>query len=183
MVLPMNRARTLIDTLKMAPHPERGHYARTYQAALTVDAPATGGLPHGAPRPASTAIYFLLAAEDAGATYLHRLKSDELFHLYEGGPLEVLLLPGDSAGAAPHIFTLGLDLAAGQRPQLVVPAGTWFGAELAPGASHCLWGCTVAPGFDFADFQLAEGPELAQRFPEFAERIRRMTRPTSPSSP
>jgi predicted cupin superfamily sugar epimerase len=162
----MNRARQLIDTLGLQPHPERGHYARTYQAALTLPA-------HGGVRAVSTAIYFLLTAEQ-DATYLHRLKSDELFHYYEGGPLEVLLLPPEPAGA--RLFTLGLDLAAGQRPQLVIPAGTWFGAALSPCATHCLWGCTVAPGFDFADFELAQGPELGQRFPTFADHIRRMSR-------
>ena len=70
----------------LAPHPERGYYVETYRAALTVE-----GLPHGAPRAASTAIYFLVTREQP-TTYLHRLRSDELFHLYEGGPLDVLLL-------------------------------------------------------------------------------------------
>ena len=107
-------------------------------------------------------------------TYLHRLKSDELFHLYEGGPLDVLLL--GPTGAA-EVRRLGLDIAAGARPQLVIPAGTWFAVELAAESSHCLFGCTVAPGFDFADFELAQGPELAARHPEHAARIARMSRP------
>jgi predicted cupin superfamily sugar epimerase len=164
----VDRVQQLIDTLGLSPHPERGHYAVTYRSKLTLD-----GLPHGAPRPASTAIYFLLAAAQ-GATYLHRLKSDELFHLYEGGPLDVLILPPGSGG---RIERLGLDLAAGQRPQLVIPAGTWFAAELPAGVGHCLWGCTVAPGFDFADFELGAGPELAAQYPAFAARIGRMLRP------
>jgi len=163
----MTRARELIETLGLVPHPERGHYVETYRAPLTVG----GDLPHGGPRAASTAIYFLLDDAD-GATFLHRLRSDELFHLYEGGPLDVLLLSADDA----RVVRLGRDLAAGERPQLVIPAGTWFGTELAPGVACCLWGCTVAPGFDFADFELAEGPELAARFPAHAARIGRMTR-------
>lgn len=164
----MTRAQELIDRLGLQPHPERGYYAETYRAPLTV-----GGLPHGAPRAASTAIYFLIARE-APSTYLHRLRSDEIFHFYEGGPLDVLLLgPGDAA----EVRRLGTDLAAGQRPQIVIPAGTWFAAELADGAAHCLFGCTVAPGFDFADFELAAGPELAARYPAQAARIARMTRP------
>jgi len=163
------RAQELIARLGLQPHPERGSYVETYRAGLTVD-----GLPHGAPRAASTAIYFLIA-RDAPSTYLHRLKSDEIFHFYEGGPLEVLLLgPGEQA----EVRQLGTDLAAGQRPQIVIPAGTWFAAELADGASHCLFGCTVAPGFDFADFELAAGPELAARYPAHAARIARMTRPS-----
>ena len=72
---------------------------------------------------------------------------------------------------------LGLDVAAGERPQLVIPAGTWFAVELADEASHCLFGCTVAPGFDFADFELGAGPELAARYPEHSARIARMRRP------
>src|SRR6476660_5268455 len=164
----MDRARELIDRLGLTPHPERGYYVETYRAALTLD-----GLPHGAPRAASTAIYFLVTGAQP-TTYLHRLKSDELFHLYEGGPLDVLLL--GPTGAA-EVRRLGLDIAAGARPQLVIPAGTWFAVELAPGSSHCLFGCTVAPGFDFADFELAQGPELAARHPEHAARIARMSRP------
>jgi len=167
------RPRELAERLGLAPHPERGWYAETYRAPLVL-----GGLPHGAPRAASTAIYFLLTA-DQPASYLHRLKSDELFHLYEGGPLDVLLL-GDGGA---RVARLGTNLAAGERPQIVLPAGTWFGTELPPGVSHVLFGCTVAPGFDFADFELAKGPELAARFPEHAARIARMTRPGERPTP
>src|SRR5438093_13590915 len=99
----MDRARELIDRLGLSPHPERRYYVETYRAALTLD-----GLPHGAPRAASTAIYFLVTREQP-TTYLHRLRSDELFHLYEGGPLDVLLL-GSGSGV---VRRLGLDVAAG----------------------------------------------------------------------
>jgi uncharacterized protein len=167
MVIDMDRAQELIDRLGMAPHPERGFYVETYRAPLMV-----GGLPHPGPRAASTAIYFLVTRA-APSTYLHRLRSDELFHLYEGGPLEVLLLAPDGTA---EVRRLGLDVGAGERPQLVIPSGTWFGVELAAGVPHCLFGCTVAPGFDFADFELAAGPELASRTPEHAARIARMTR-------
>ena len=145
----MDRAQELIERLGLVPHPERGFYVETYRAPLAVD-----GLPHGGARAASTAIYFLVTRAQP-TTYLHRLKSDELFHLYEGGPLDVLLLGATGAG---EVRRLGLDVAAGERPQLVIPAGTWFAVELAAEASHCLFGCTVAPGFDFADFELAAGP-------------------------
>jgi predicted cupin superfamily sugar epimerase len=114
-----------------------------------------------------------MVTEEQRATYLHRLRSDELFHLYEGGPLDVLLLPPEGEG---EVVRLGRDLAAGERPQLVIPAGTWFGTELPPGVPFCLWGCTVAPGFEYQDFDLAEGPELAARYPAHAERIGRMVR-------
>jgi predicted cupin superfamily sugar epimerase len=167
----MARSDDLIRTLRLQRHPERGYFVETYRAQLGIASSA-----HDGARAASTAIYFLLTAEDA-TTYLHRLRSDELFHLYEGGPLDVLLLDG---GGHAEVRRLGLDLAAGERPQIVIPAGTWVAAELVPGASHCLWGCTVAPGFEFRDFELAEGPELAARFPgrpDLAARIARMTRP------
>jgi predicted cupin superfamily sugar epimerase len=162
------RARELITRLGMAAHPERGYYVETYRAPLQL-----GGLPHGAPRAASTAIYFLVTRAQP-TTYLHRLLSDELFHLYEGGPLDVLLLHEDGVS---QVARLGLDVAAGARPQLVIRAGTWFAVELTAEAEHCLFGCTVAPGFDFADFELAQGPELAARYPVHAARIGRMTRP------
>lgn len=162
------RTDELIERLSLVPHPERGYYAETYRSSLPVD-----GLPHGGRRAASTAIYFLVTAEQP-STYLHRLRSDEIFHLYEGGPLEVLMLRDD---APPAIYRLGRDLAGGERPQLVIPAGTWFGTELADSAPYCLIGCTVAPGLEFADFELADGRELAARFPSCANRIHRMSRP------
>ncbi|HEY8925537.1 MAG TPA: cupin domain-containing protein [Polyangia bacterium] len=161
------RVRELVDRLGLSPHPERGFFAETYRAPGPVAAPT-----HPGPRAASTAIYFLIEAS-APATFLHRLKSDEVFHLYEGGPLDILRLYADGRA---DVARLGLDLAAGERPQIVVPAGTWFGTELAAGATHCLVGCTVAPGFEFADFELAAGPELAARHPEMADRIARMSR-------
>ena len=105
--LNMDRAQELIDRLGLIPHPERGYYVETYRAPLTV-----GGLPHGGPRVASTAIYFLVTRAQP-TTYLHRLKSDELFHLYEGGPLDVLLLGATGGG---DVRRLGLDVAAGSAP-------------------------------------------------------------------
>ena len=170
-----DRARELIDRLGLIPHPERGFYVESYRAPLAV-----AGLPHGGARAPSTAIYFLVTRAEP-TTYLHRLKSDELFHLYEGGPLEVLLLGAEEGGRGHgEVRRLGLDVAGGERPQLVIAAGTWFAVELAAEASHCLFGCTVAPGFDFADFELAAGPELAARYPAHAARIARMSRPGDP---
>ena len=160
------RVRQLIAALGLVPHAERGFYAETYRATSRVTSPSRTG-----ERSASTAIYFLVT-DDEPTTSLHRLKSDEIFHLYEGGPLDILQLRPDG-----HIVTrLGLDIEEGERPQVVVPAGTWFGTELVAGASHALVGCTVAPGFEFADFDLADGPELEAEYPEAADRIRRMRR-------
>jgi predicted cupin superfamily sugar epimerase len=164
----MDRVRELIETLGLVPHPERGFYAETHRAPERVRAAS-----HTGERAASTAIYFLIY-QDQPITFLHRLASDEVFHLYEGGPLEVLrLLPDGSADVA----RLGLDLARGERPQLVLSRGTWFGTELCAGVSHCLIGCTVAPGFEFEDFELGEVGELMRLYPAERERIGRMRRP------
>ncbi len=168
MQAPTPRIRTLIETLQLEPHPERGYFTETYRASTQVHAST-----HPGARAASTAIYFLVTREQP-STYLHRLCSDEVFHLYEGGPLSVLRLFPDGKS---DVARLGLDLEIGERPQLVMRAGTWFGTELAPEASHCLIGCTVAPGFDFDDFELGSTSDLAHRYPEAAGMITRMRRP------
>lgn len=167
MVHDSSRADTIVQRLGLQPHPERGYFRETYRAAFSVACDTHDGV-----RAASTAIYFLVTASEP-ATHLHRLRSDEVFHLYDGGPLEIVRLFPDESW---DVGRLGMNLDAGERPQIVVPAGTWFGTELAAGASHCLVGCTVAPGFEFADFELAQGPELEARYPGAAERIRRMGR-------
>jgi predicted cupin superfamily sugar epimerase len=164
---------SIIQKLGLEPHPERGYYRETYRSPIEVHR-GPGAVRPGAPdtRAASTAIYFLVTA-DAPATFLHRLISDEVFHLYDGGPLEILRLFPDGTW---DVAVLGMNLDAGERPQVVIPAGAWFGTELRSGASHCLVGCTVAPGFEFADFELAQGPELESRYPAASDRIRRMSR-------
>ena len=166
--MPSTRAQQLIDTLGLQPHPERGFYAETYRASAVVRVAN-----REVDRQASTAIYFLITADEP-ATFPHRLQSDEVFHLYEGGPLDVLRLAPDGSW---DVARLGLDVAAGERPQIVIPAGTWFGTELAGSASHCLIGCTVAPGFEFGDFELADDADLARRYPAAADRIGRLSRP------
>src|SRR5436190_20262486 len=157
-----DRVQELIDRLGLGPHPERGFYAETHRAAERVRSPS-----HAGDRSASTAIYFLVSASEPH-TFLHRLASDEVFHLYEGGPLDVLRLMPDGSS---DVARLGLDVRRGERPQLVLERGTWFGTELCPGASHCLIGCTVAPGFEFEDFELADAAELIRRYPAQRERI------------
>jgi len=169
--VPTPRARTLIDQLGLQPHPERGFYVETYRAPTTVR-----DVTRDVERSASTAIYFLIDADEP-ATFVHQLDSDETFHLYDGGPLDILRLHSDGSW---DVARLGLDLAAGERPQIVIRAGTWFGTELAADATHCLVGCTVAPGFEFGDFRLADGLELARRYPGAADRLARMSRSTRP---
>jgi len=119
-----SRADAIIERLGLQPHPERGYFRETYRASASVQAGT-----HDGARAASTAIYFLVTANEP-ATHLHRLKSDEVFHLYDGGPLEIVrLFPGGRWDVA----RLGMNLDAGERPQIVIPAGTWFGTELTVG--------------------------------------------------
>ncbi|MEM8601102.1 MAG: cupin domain-containing protein [Bacteroidota bacterium] len=157
-------AQTWIEALGLLPHPEGGFFRETYRAAHAV----TGK--DGQPRAASTAIYFLLRAGDVSR--LHRITADEGWHLYAGGPLTIHMLTGAGAYDALH---LGLDLAAGQRPQQVVPGGVWFGATVDAGADYALVGCTVAPGFDFADFELAERAAMLEAFPRHRVLVERLT--------
>ena len=155
----------LKQLLGLVPHPvEGGYFRRTYTAAGTVD------LPRGA-RAQGTAIYYLL--EDGTFSEMHVLASDEIFHFYLGDPVEMLQLRPDGSSA---VFTLGPDLAAGQHVQLVVPAGVWQGTRLIGNGEKALLGCTVTPGFDFADYQSATAEELIAQWPHEAERIRLLTR-------
>jgi hypothetical protein len=162
-------ASELIDRLGLEPHPEGGFYRETYRAGLRLDATALAPAFSGG-RDASTAIYYLLAAGDRSR--LHRIRSDEVWHFYLGDPLLVAEL--DEAGT-PQVTTLGSDIAAGQVPQHVVPAGRWFGACPAPGSAFSLVGCTVAPGFDFADFEMATRQSLLDCHPAASEWIERLT--------
>jgi len=128
----------IIRLLNMQPHPEGGHYAETYRA------PSGEG-----ERPASTAIYYLLQADELSAW--HRVDADEVWLWHAGGALALTTSPPNGIGATPH--KLGADLRAGQRPQLVVPAHHWQTAESL--GAWTLVSCTVAPGFQFEGFELA----------------------------
>lgn len=159
-------AAAIIAALGLAPHPKEGGWFREiYRAAETLPAAALGGRYAGA-RAVATGIYYLLTP--AAFSALHRLASDEVFHFYAGDPVEQLRLYADGRG---EIVTIGNDLAAGQRPQVLVPRGVWQGARLAPGGRYALLGCTVAPGFDYADYESGNGAALAAAYPAFAGRI------------
>ncbi|MGA2754868.1 MAG: cupin domain-containing protein [Terracidiphilus sp.] len=151
--------------LHLEPHPvEGGWFRRTYTSAGSVE------LPRGV-RAQGTAIYYLL---EAGTfSEMHVLASDEIFHFYLGDPVEMLFLLLDGSSA---VLTLGPDLAAGQHVQVVVPAGVWQGARLLDGGKVALLGCTVTPGFDFADYVSGSYAELAAKWPAEAERIKKLTR-------
>ena len=118
-----------------------------------------------------TAIYFLLTADTFSA--LHRLMSDEIYHFYFGDPVEALILRENGSG---ELVTIGTDFDRGMRPQMVVPRGAWQGSRLKAGGKFALLGTTVAPGFEFADCELANRELLAENYPRFAEMIRELTR-------
>lgn len=159
----------LVASLGLAPHPEGGFYRETYRAAEGIAQSAlpsrfTGTRSHG------TAIYYLLGAGDCSK--LHRIKSDEIWHFYAGNPLLIVAL---SPVGELTVTTLGQDFSAGQVPQHVVPAGHWFGACPAEGSAYALAGCTVSPGFDFADFELAARGDLLAAFPQHRAWIEKLT--------
>ena len=151
--------------LNLDPHPvEGGHFRRTYTSASSLE------LPRGS-RPQGTAIYYLL--EPGTFSEMHMLESDEIFHFYLGDPVEMLQLIPDGHS---EVFTLGPDLIAGQHVQLLVPAGVWQGLRLIGSGKMALLGCTVVPGFNYADYHNAPFAELGAKWPEQAERIKALTR-------
>ncbi len=153
----------------MQAHPEGGYFAETYRS--------TESIPHSAlpnrfsgDRNFGTGIYFLL--ENHHFSALHRIQADEMWHFYAGGPLNVYVIHEDGSL---EIIKLGSNPDNGEVFQAVVPAGTWFGSKPAAESDYSLVGCTVAPGFDFADFELAERVDLLATYPQHEEVIRWLT--------
>lgn len=170
-------AAALIARLGLAPHPrEGGWFVETYRSDERI---ARDVLPerYGADRALGTAIYYLLTP--ATFSEMHRLASDEIFHFYLGDPVEMLLLRPDGSGEA---ILLGPDLAAGMRPQVAVPRGVWQGARLREGGRFALLGTTVAPGFEYADYETGARADLLAAHPAHAPRIVALTR-TAPAAP
>lgn len=162
-------AKLIINRLDLKPHPEGGWYRETYRSNEQLAATA---LPerYGGARSFSTAIYFLLEQNDFSS--FHRIASDEIWHHYLGAPVVIYQI--NTAGELTTL-QLGPDLGQGQQFQIIIPAGTWFAAEPA-GNGFSLVGCTVAPGFDFSDFELAEQMGLLEECPQHAVLISRLTR-------
>lgn len=157
--------------LRLEAHPcEGGWFTQTWRSDESIPREA---LPprYSAARAAGTCIYYLL--EPATFSEMHRLASDEIFHFYLGDPVEMLQLAPD--GSARTVF-LGSDLAAGQHPQLIVPRHVWQGLRLVAGGKLALLGCTVSPGFDYADYEAGHYEPLARQYPLHADFIRQLTR-------
>ncbi len=165
------QAEQLISSLRLAPHPEGGFFRETYRAAGTI---ARHALPDGfdGDRVFSTSIYYLL--QGGQVSMLHRIRSDEVWHFHMGDALELIDITPQGVLTA---TVLGHDVANGHTLQSVVPAGRWFGARLARPArdAFALVGCTVAPGFDFADFEMADRDTMLDAFGRHDAVIKAMT--------
>ena len=165
----MHDAEYWIRTLMLEPHPEGGHFRRVYESATRIGgnalAPPRSGMRH-----AATGIYYLLQNSDRSR--FHRLQSEELWHFYAGAGLTLHILPAD--GKLRQI-RLGPDPDTGQAFQALVSPGAWFGATLDNPATFALVGCTVVPGFEYADFEFADRETLLRQYPEEREIILRLT--------
>jgi predicted cupin superfamily sugar epimerase len=166
----MPDAKRWIERLGLRPHPEGGWFRETYRSAERI---AREALParFGGDRSIATAIYYLLEGSDLSA--LHKIRSDEGWHFYDGSPLTLHLIAPDGAYSARR---LGRDPDAGLEPQALAPAGYFFAATVDEPGSYSLVGCTVAPGFDFADFEMPSRQELVRLFPQLRDAVERLTR-------
>lgn len=162
----------IIQHFNLAPHPEGGYYQETYRSNGKMQVDVSPDDTSGS-RNYSTAIYFLLP--QGSKSCLHRIKSDELWHFYLGGPMTLVQISPD--GKVEKII-LGQDILNGQKLQHVVPAGYWFGGYPNETSNYSFVGCTVSPGFDFEDFQMGEQATLLNLFPEAKEVITRLTNST-----
>ena len=166
----MDTIETIINQLELLPHPEGGFYKESHRSHLTI---AKQCLPNGysGSRNVSTAIYFLLTSDNFSA--FHRIRQDEVWHFYKGSPITLHVITKNGAYEQ-HI--IGPELTLGQVPQYVVKGGDWFASEVSVKDSYALAGCTVSPGFDFADFEMAKRADLTKEFPDFKDIIKRLCR-------
>jgi hypothetical protein len=162
--------RRIVEKFGLIPHPEGGYFREVYRSHLTFRHPE---IPpgRGANRCAATLIYFLLSGNEFSA--FHRVRwTDETWHLYAGGPVELHTIDAADAHRQRRLTT---DLENGE-PTAVVPAGVWQAARLAPGAAWAFGGCSVSPGFDFADFEMPPAERLLAAHQRHAAIIRELTR-------
>ena len=159
-----------IAHLALKPHPEGGFFRESYRSSVVIPDSALPATFRG-PRSASTAIYFLLSGEDFSA--LHRLAGDEVWHFYAGSPL---LVHSIDPNGNHSVIRLGQKTEANEQLQCVVPGGHWFGSCLERPDKYALVGCTVAPGFDFSDFEMARRADLVAEYPQHRDIIHKLTR-------
>jgi hypothetical protein len=164
-------AEEVIKKLDLRPLPdEGGYYRQTYKSDMKF--PTNGfGIDSDSMRGISTAIYFLETPD--GFSALHRVRSDEVYHFYAGDPVDMIQI--DDSGILSR-FILGSDILNNQSPQLVVPKGKWQASRLKAGGRWALMGSTVAPGFEFEDFELADRDRMLLQFPQLSQDLRSFTR-------
>nr|HPI38466.1 cupin domain-containing protein [Ignavibacteriaceae bacterium] len=158
-----------IDNLQLLPHQEGGYYKEVYRSDEIITQNClpdryTGG------RAFSTSIYFLLEKEDK--SHFHRLLSDEIWHFYDGTSVTIYVIDNDGKLS---IHYLGKEYEKGEKLQIVLFKGCWFAAEVNDKNSYSLIGCTVAPGFDFNDFELADKVKLSKLYPQHKDLIIKLT--------
>lgn len=165
----MNNSSYWKEKLNMNVHPEGGFFKETYRSDESVH---SKHLPERftGDRNFSTSIYYLL--ENDQYSRLHRIKSDEMWHFYDGSGLNIFEIDANGNAA---VHKLGLNIEEGQSPQVLIKAGNWFGAKVNRPESFCLAGCTVSPGFDFEDFELGERNFLLEKFPQHIKIIEQLT--------
>ena len=156
-------AEQIIKSLKLLPHPEGGYYKEMYRSEQKVN------LDSGKSRNLSTSIYYLLENEDKSR--FHRIESDELWFFHQGNPLEIVSIQNGMLIKT----VLGNNFENGEVPQAVIPARTWFASRVKNNKGYALVSCTVAPGFDFDDFELADRDELIKEFPDLIKYINALT--------
>jgi hypothetical protein len=166
----MLTAEQIRELLKMRPHPiEGGYFAETYRGGLVVPQSLLPGYPGD--RAISTAIYYLLTPDTFSA--MHRVRGDEMFHFYLGDAVEMLQLKPDSTG---EMILLGQHIAAGMRLQHTVPGGVWQGSRVRAGGKYALLGTTMAPGFEYEDYETGKRAELAAQYSQYSAMITALTR-------
>ncbi len=162
------KVKTLIKDLKLQPHPEGGYYCENYRSDISFN--GINQLSKDENRNLATSIYFLL--NESQVSTFHQLASDEIWYFHTGSAVKIYMI--ELSGNL-DIKILGTDTVAGHNPQVCIPAGTIFGAELIDKDSFALIGCMVTPGFDFRDFKLIPREELIERFAQHCKIINKLT--------
>jgi predicted cupin superfamily sugar epimerase/nucleoside phosphorylase len=166
-----DEAEELIDRFQLEPHPEGGYYARNFTSELSVTSFDSERY-DGESRKAGSSIYYLLRGNEFSA--FHILKSDEIWHYYKGSPVKIHMI--DISGNL-TTYILGNPLESSQAMfQVIIPANNWFAAEVLDKKSFSFVGCTVSPGFEFKDFNIADRDSLSAEFPIHSEIIKSLTR-------
>ncbi len=159
----------IIKRLELKPHPEGGFFKETYRSQGEIKEDSLDPSYNGK-RNYSTCIYFLLTSDSFSA--FHRINQDEIWHFYDGSPIRLHTI---SEEGNYEYFVIGRNFVNGEEPQLIVPSGSWFAAEVINNGDFSLVGCTVSPGFSFEDFEMGSRKELISQFPQHEKIVTRLT--------